>query len=223
MNKGKIIVIEGACDGIGKSTQFDLLREHLLQDQKEVISHHFPSYNTKQGYGVESYLKGELGTPDKLSPYFINTLYAYDRAMSWYTILKKEYVAGKIILFDRYTTSSLIYQSALIEDEKEKKAFIDYVCDFEYNKLQIPKPDKVIFLYADYDLVKEMRKKRKENEGINNDIHEANDEFLRKVYKSALFVADYLGWDKVKCDNENNLKTIEEIHKMVYSISETTD
>ena len=34
----------------------------------------------------------------------------------------------------------------LIEDIEERKAFIDYVCDFEYNKFSIPKPDKVIFL-----------------------------------------------------------------------------
>lgn len=25
MNKGKLIVVEGACDGIGKSTQYELL------------------------------------------------------------------------------------------------------------------------------------------------------------------------------------------------------
>jgi deoxyadenosine/deoxycytidine kinase len=29
MTKGKLIVIEGACDGIGKSTQFQLLNEQL--------------------------------------------------------------------------------------------------------------------------------------------------------------------------------------------------
>ena len=29
MSKGRIIVIEGACDGIGKSTQYSLLKEKL--------------------------------------------------------------------------------------------------------------------------------------------------------------------------------------------------
>lgn len=220
MTKGKIIVIEGACDGIGKSTQYELLKKRLIASKKEVVSHHFPSYNTKQGFGVELYLKGDLGSPNQLSPYFVNSLYAYDRAITWYTSLKKEYEEKKTILLDRYTTSSLIYQSALIEDIEEKKAFIDYVCDFEYNKLQIPKPDKVIFLYADYNLVKGIRLKRKENEGISNDIHESNDEFLQKVYTNALFIADYLGWEKIKCDNGSTLKSIKEIHEMVYDIVE---
>ena len=32
MKKCKIIVIEGACDGIGKSTQFSLLKEYLSKN-----------------------------------------------------------------------------------------------------------------------------------------------------------------------------------------------
>lgn len=29
MNQGRLIVIEGACDGVGKTTQFRLLKENL--------------------------------------------------------------------------------------------------------------------------------------------------------------------------------------------------
>ena len=32
MEKGKLIVVEGACDGIGKSTQFKLLGERQQND-----------------------------------------------------------------------------------------------------------------------------------------------------------------------------------------------
>ena len=52
MNQGKIIVIEGACDGIGKTTQYELLYKHLLADNSKVTTHHFPSYNVYQGKGV---------------------------------------------------------------------------------------------------------------------------------------------------------------------------
>ena len=34
MEKGKLIVIEGACDGIGKTTQYKLLCDHLKKDGK---------------------------------------------------------------------------------------------------------------------------------------------------------------------------------------------
>ena len=45
MNKGKIIVVEGACDGIGKSTQYSLLEKALINNGEKIIKHHFPSYN----------------------------------------------------------------------------------------------------------------------------------------------------------------------------------
>jgi len=218
ITKGKLFVIEGACDGMGKSTQYALLRDRLLQDKEEVISHHFPSYDTYHGEPVSRYLNGDMGTPQELSPYFVNSLYATDRGVVWYTKLKKYFEEGKTILLDRYTTSSIIYQSALIEDVGEKTAFIDYIADFEYNKIGIKVPDKVIFLHAPFDLVTKMRSARLTNEGVANDIHERDLDFMRKVYESAMFVADYLSWDMVKCNDGDKMLSIDDIHQKVYTL-----
>ena len=218
MNKGKIIVIEGSTDGIGKSTQLGLLKEHLIKDGHEIYSHHFPSYHTYHGIPVEKYLQGEFGNVAELSPYFINSLYAQDRAITWMTELEPLYNAGKIIVLDRYTTSSLIYQSALIEDIEERKDFIDYVIDFEYNKLGIKQPDKVAFLTAPFDLVQSMRQARQNNDGVQNDIHESDITFLKKVYDNAIFVADYLSFDIVECSSNNKMDSITEIHNKVYRL-----
>ena len=218
MNKGKIIVIEGSSDGIGKSTQLGLLKEHLTKEGYEVVNHHFPSYHTYHGVPVEKYLQGEYGKVSELSPYFINSLYAQDRAITWKTELEPLYNEGKIILLDRYTTSSLIYQSAVIEDIEERKAFIDYVTDFEYNKLGIQKPDKVIFLTAPFDLVQSMRRARQNNDGVQNDIHERDISFLKKVYDNALFVADYLSFDIVECSTNDKMESPSEIHNKVYRL-----
>ncbi len=214
---GKLIVVEGACDGIGKSTQYTLLKERLIKDGNNVVSHHFPSYGEYQGVPVEKYLKGEFGNIEDLSPYFINNLYAVDRAITWHSYLKKEY-QNSIILLDRYTTSSLIYQSALIDDIEKRKEFIDYVISFEYEKLGIKEPDLVIFLEAPYDLVKKLRNERKVNDGIQNDIHEKNDEFMRRVYENALFVADYLKFSKLKCNDGDHMRSIEDIHNDIYKL-----
>ena len=218
MEKGKLIVVEGACDGIGKTTQFELLWKHLEEDGIKVHHHHFPTYNSYHGAPVEKYLAGEFGEPSELSPYFINCLYAEDRAIAWNIELKKNFLDGKFILLDRYTTSSVIYQSALIEDIEERKKFIDYIVDFEYNKLGIKEPDNVIFLYAPFELVAEMRKQRKQNDGVENDIHERNIEFMRKVYDNAMFIADYLNWNKIKCNDGDKMRSIEDIHKEIYEI-----
>ena len=197
MKKGKLIVVEGACDGIGKSTQFELLKQRLEKDGNEIASHHFPSYETFQGRPVEEYLHGTFGKPSELSPYFVNTLYAADRAITWNLDLRQKFEEGQILVLDRYTTSSLIYQSALIEDIEERKKFIDYVCDFEYNKLGIRKPDNVIFLHEE-------------------DIHERDLDFMLKVYENAMFLADYLSWDKIKCNDGDKLRSIEDIHEEIY-------
>ena len=211
--KHKLIVIEGACDGIGKSTQFALLRNKLEEMGERVVSHHFPSYGTPHGASVEAYLRGEFGKPETLSPYFVNSLYAVDRAVTYHSELKARSEAGDVILLDRYTTSSLIYQSAFISDASEKDAFIDYVTETEYVKLGIPEPDAVIFLDADYDAAKALRAARKENDGVERDIHETDDSFMRLVYDSAQHVCDRLGWTRIRCTDEfGNMRTREEIH-----------
>lgn len=215
MSKGKIIVIEGACDGIGKSTQYKLLKEKLGD---KVITHHFPSYDSYQGKGVEEYLSGNYGDVNKLSPYFVNNLYAFDRGVTWQTKLKEKYEEGYIILLDRYTTSSIIYQSCLIEDIDKRKEFIDYIIDYEYNKLGIGKPDQVIFLTAPFEEVTNLRKDRLVNDGISNDIHEKNIDLMKKVYDNAIFVSDYLKWDKIECFNGSKFKEIDEIHKEIYNL-----
>ena len=202
MDSGKIIVIEGSCDGVGKTTQYNLLKERLIENGYHVVNHHFPTYDSYQGLFVEKYLNGEFGNINNLSPYFVNSLYACDRAITWNTKLSKAY-----------------NQSALIDNIEEKKKFIDYVCDFEYNKLGIVKPDVVIFLYASFNLVTKIREKR--NKNSIDDIHERNLEFMKKVYDNAMFVADYLNWEKVKCDENNEMKSIDLITENIDTIINT--
>lgn len=215
---GNLIVMEGACDGIGKTTQFKLLKERLEKESTPVFTHHFPSYETYQGEPVERYLKGEYGLPNTLSPYFINSLYAIDRAITWYSQLKRLYEGGNTILLDRYTTSSLIYQSALMDDRKSKKEFVNYVEEYEYQKLGIPRPDQVIFLQAPFEVVTKLRNQRRQNEGVVNDIHESNIEFLKKVYDSANFLADYLNWSQIQCNDGSQMRSIGEIHEEIYQL-----
>lgn len=221
MEKGKLIVFEGACDGIGKTTQVERIRSRLIGEGKRIINHHFPTYEEYYGQPVVKYLEGAFGKPSELSPYFINSLYAVDRAVAWYSELKGHYDQGDIILLDRYTTSSLIYQSALIEDPEEKKKFLDYVMDYEYHKNGIKEPDSVIFLHAPFDLVARMRKERQQNDGVQNDLHERDTEFMKKVYKSAMFVADYLDWDKVQCNDGDQMRPIDDIHEEIYQLIKT--
>ncbi len=214
--KGKLIVIEGAGDGIGKSTQYAMLRDRLISEGVSVVCRHFPSYGTAQAVLTEKYLRGEFGAPETLSPYVINNIYAVDRMITWQTELRERYENGDLILLDRYTTSSLIYQSAYIKNEEEKRAFIEYVYDFEFGKLGIPKPDAVVYLTAPEATITSLRNKRSSNEGVDRDIHEENGDYMSLIYESAGFVASYLGWKHIECgDEKGGVRSREEIHEEI--------
>lgn len=215
---GKVIVMEGAGDGLGKSTQIGVLENHLSEDGYSLVKHHFPTYESYQGELVKRYLSGEYSSISKeLSPYFINSLYAVDRAVTWQIKLKSQYEQGKVLLLDRYTTSSLIYQATLIEDIEERKRFIEWVIDYEYNKLGIKEPDGVIFLFAPFDVVEDLLNKRHREQGVAGDIHEKDIQFLKKVHETSMFIADYLSWAKVQCNEEHRMRPVESIHEEVYS------
>ncbi len=215
--KGKLIVIEGSCDGVGKTTQIELLKSWFLEEKINFVTHHFPTYNSEEGALIEMYLKGHFGSIKELSPYFVNSLYAIDRKITWMK-LEELYNKGYYVLFDRYTTSSLIYQTALIKDEKLRKEAIDYIIDYEYNKLGIQKPDLVILLHVPFDISLQLLENRNKENNISKDLHEKDIEFLKSTYENSIFVSNYLGWNVINCTSNGKLKNKEEINEEIKSL-----
>lgn len=209
MEFGKVIVFEGCCNGNLKKAQHNLLGNRLTNDNEKVILHHFPSYGTEQGNFIKMYLACRYGELDELSPYFVNSLYAYDRAITWHGELKEEYFNGSCILLDRYTTSSLISQSKMFKNMTEKKDFINYVCDFEYNKLGIQRPDLVLFLHSSFE-------NRLAYIRDDHNLNKKDIENIKREYDNALFVADYLNWEMIECENEKKLLDNKTIHEDIY-------
>ena len=216
MSDGKIIVIDGACDGVGKSEQLKLLTKKLINANYKVVTHHFPTKDKPQGILPIKYLNGDFGSRDENDPLFVNALFAIDRSVTWNEELREKYNNGSIILLDRYTTSSLIYQGAEYKTEEEKISFISNVTKLEYENLKIGIPDIVIFLYAPYDVIKMLRIKR----NSKKDIFEEDEEYLKKVWENSLFVAKYLNWDIIDCMDKNRLKSIEEINDEIATVLE---
>ena len=213
---GKLIVIEGVSDGVGKTTQVKELYKKLVDLGKEVVYHHFPSYGEGGAFLVEEYLKGNLGKREDIGPYAISSFYAVDRFYAYHNELKEALNSGKIVLLDRYTTSNLIYQGSLFEREKRDE-FLDYITDYEYNKLGLKKPDLVIFLKLDKDFASTLRKNR-DTEGVEGDINEKDNDFLDKVYDNSLYVADKYNFKIIECSKDGKLRSIDDISREVYNI-----
>lgn len=214
---GKIIVIEGL-DGSGKATQTETLYKRLLQEGNKVKKLTFPVYDSDGSAPVRMYLGGELGdNPDDVNPYTASAFYAVDRVVSFLKDWKKDYDNGTIFLCDRYSTSNPIYQLGKLREE-EYDTFLDWISDFEHNKLGIPAPDFVVYLDMPIEISQKLMSKRYSGDETKKDIHEKNQDFLKRCRKSAKYCAEKLGWDVVSCAENGEPKTIEAIAEEVYSL-----
>lgn len=169
--KSKIIVIEGL-DGSGKATQTKILCEKISALGKKVTKLEFPNYESPAAAPVKMYLDGEFGDkPDDVNAYAASAFYAVDRVASYLQFWKKECDNGGVILSDRYVTSNIIYQMSKLPKE-EWNSFIDWLNDFEYEKLGIPKPDLVIYLDVEPEVSQKLMEKRYGGDNSKKDLHE---------------------------------------------------
>lgn len=204
---GKLIVIEGI-DGSGKSTQVCRLIQRIEESGKLFMYQKFPRYDNPSSQLVRMYLNGDFGSnPDSINAYAASAFFSVDRAAAFMQGLGDFYRSGGIILCDRYTTSNAVHQASKLPEE-EQVPFAEWLLDFEYNKLGLPRPGLVIFLDMPPELSISMIKKRGEGE----DIHEMDIEYLRRSSKTARKMASEYGWKTVKCDGaDGSIRTTDDI------------
>lgn len=209
---GKLIVIEGL-DGCGKSTQLELLPQNLLKNGIESKSVSFPDYDSNSSALVKMYLGGEFGKkPSDVNAYAASLFYAVDRFASYKTNWGDYYNQNGVIVSGRYTTSNAVHQTSKM-DESEWQGFLDWLYDLEYNKVGIPKPDKVIFLDMPIEVSQKLLSGRYNGDEGKKDIHESDTAYLDKCRKAAMFTAKYSGWTIIPCAKDGEPRTIEDIAK----------
>ncbi|MCR4925435.1 MAG: deoxynucleoside kinase [Clostridiales bacterium] len=213
---GKLIVIEGL-DGSGKSTQVEMLKARLLKENKNIKQIKLPNYESNSCALVKMYLGGEFGNkPEDVNAYAASTFYAVDRFASFKQIWQEDYNNSEtIILADRYTTSNAVHQMVKL-DKSEWEQYLLWLEDFEYKKLMIPKPDRVIFLDMPVDVSQKLMTKRYNGDEVKKDVHESNVEYLKKCRKAVDYAAEKLGWIMIKCAENGEPLPFEEISEMIY-------
>ena len=214
MADGKLIVIDGV-DGSGKETQTGLLQTALINSGVNVKKIEFPNYSDNSSALIKMYLAGEFGkSAEAVNPYAASTFYAVDRFASYKQYWEDEYKSGKIILADRYVSSNAIHQASKLTG-KERDDYLSWLYDFEYEKIELPKPDAVIFLDMPPEYAAVLINKRYSGDQSKKDLHEKDISYMKKCYESAIYACEKLGWIRIPCVLDGEILSANEIHSRV--------
>ena len=217
MSKGKLITIE-AGDGSGKATQTKALYDRLLAEGYQVLKVEYPDYQSESSALVRMYLGGEFGQQaENVSAYGASAFFAVDRYASYLLKWRQAYESGWIILADRYTTSNMVHQAVKLKNSVEREEFLTWLWDFEFGRLQLPVPDRVIYLDMPPEISDRLINSRAAKDSSRQkDIHEKDTSYLHHCHRAYNEVAEKYGWVKISCAQQGNLRTVQDIHEDVY-------
>lgn len=178
------ITFEGI-DGVGKSTQLDLLEKYFQSSGKEVLRTLEPG-GTELGQEIRHLLLHRKGD---VSPRSEALLYAADRAHHVATKIRPALAAGKVVLSDRYFDSSVAYQGAA------RELNVDEVRDISLWAVDNLIPDLTVLL----DLPADLAMARRSSKGTEPDrleservefFERARDEYLRRAQEPRFLIVD---------------------------------
>ena len=196
--KGFFLVIEGI-DGAGGETQSGILRERLEKEGKRTVLVRYPDKEGEIGRVIYRHLEeGEIFPKEALCLLYIaDFLKDKERILN---ALKQ----GRIVIADRYFTSTLVYQSVQGIRRENLLAIAEMFA--------LPKPNLAILL----DISPETSAERKRKEKGKLDAFEENLDFLGKIRSEYLKVARnnvFCEWRVVNAE-----RSIEEVAEEIWKI-----
>ncbi len=210
-----LIALEGS-DGSGKATQTTRLLERLRNLKVNAMRVSFPNYESESSALIKMYLRGDFGsTAEEVNPYAAATFYSVDRFASfqkWKDFYKDD---NGVILADRYVGSNMAHQSAKFKKKSERERFWNWLDDFEFKKMQLPRPDLTIFLDMPPEIAAMLRKVRG-----REDIHESDAAYMIKSYNTYKEIAKKFDWKIVDCAANNFAKSALDIHDDIFRLVE---
>lgn len=215
--EGKFIVIDGT-DGSGKTTQTKFLVEKLKEKNYKIKETEFPQYNQKSAGLIEEYLSGKYGKADEVNPCISSIFYACDRYDASFKI-RKWLNEGKIVISNRYVSSNMGHQSAKFKNEEERKKYLEWLYDLEYNIFKIPKPDLNIILHVASEISQKLSldRKREDWHGKEKDIHEEDLKHLKAAEKTYLEIANnFSDFTLIECVENGKIMPRDKIAEMIW-------
>ena len=113
----------------------------------------------------------------------------------------------------------MVHQAGKIQDKVERKKFLDWLWNFEFNLYGLPIPTEVFFLNMPPEYSAKLMKDRenKITHDSKKDIHERDAEHLKAAYNAACDLVKEYDWYEVKCVNNGKIRTIQDINNEIFT------
>lgn len=215
--RGKLIVIEGT-DCSGKETQAKMAVEKLRKKGINIFTYGFPRYDTPTGKIVGGPYLGKSYICDgwfsegasNVDALVASAYYAADRRYNIAEI-KQHLNNGDIVLLDRYVESNMAYQGGKLKTSEERKRIYEKLDKLEFDIMELPRPDAVIFLYMPYEYATILKKGRKEEA----DQLERDADRLKQAQNAYLELTEMYNYIKIDCVKDDIIRTIDDINNDV--------
>ena len=212
-----ILALEGL-DGSGKTVQSSLLYNHIKNIGKKILMLDFPQYESFFGLEIGKMLSGNQSdiTAMNVDTKSMCLWYALDR---WNTLSNQNWQDYDYILFNRYTLSNAVYQTARQYHEINRD-FIKWVFELEYEQLHLPVPNLYVFLETPVKDSKDNVLKKEERTYVKGlDVYEQSSSLLSCCRQIYLELAETEPNIKILscCDESGRMFPPEKIHEKIIS------
>jgi dTMP kinase len=197
-----------------KNSQVEMFGSFLADENRAFACYDFPRYEDNFWGGmVGRMLNKDFGS--RINPYMRSTFYLLDQADAAKEI-RRDLRAGKVVICNRYITSSFIFQPAFIKGEANKQKYLRWLELAGFHHLGIVKPDLVLALYVDPLQAQQLIEKKTARgyiKGKKKDLNEENLSLQIRTAKEMLKrCQEFSYWRLVNCmDKDGNIRSKEEI------------
>lgn len=204
MSKGYFITFEGG-EGVGKTTQIERLETSLKEQGIDVV-------RTREPGGTEhaEIIRNLLSDP-KLGPTWSHEaelmMFSAARAMHVRDLIKPALDAGKTVICDRYTDSTMVYQGFL---QNQPLEYLNMLIDRSTKGVL---PDLTLIL----DLPAEESIKRVKERGARDHYDEQDVEFYKQLRTGFLSVAEK---NKERCVIIDAMQPVDDIAAEILKIAQ---
>ncbi|USN53176.1 MAG: thymidylate kinase [Candidatus Nomurabacteria bacterium] len=215
---GKLIVLDGV-DGSGKATQAGLLIQRLKKQGYQTALADFPRYDESFfGAMVGQFIQGKFGPTLKVNPYLASLLYALDR---WQAKdqLNKWLAQGKVVVCNRYTSSSMMHQAAKFQTALEQKEYLHWLEEMEYHILGVLKPDLTVFLSVPHTIGRKLVRAKGHRNYLGGkavDSLEKNKRHQQTSWEMAHRLSARFSWKVITCTKNGVMQDREHIAEQVW-------